>query len=104
MGGGLLAALGFHLSLLHAQQYSQEFHIKFWDGGLGQVHILEPTVIGEEKYINWPRGHKGGVSLIYTQTWVGGGVAWLPRENPGVVTGKGGWVLDRWIRQLCDHS
>lgn len=47
------------------------------------------------------RGHKAGVSLIYTQTWVGGGVAWLPRENPGVVTKKGGWVLDRWKRQLC---
>lgn len=56
----MLAALGFHLSFLHDQQYSQEFHIKFWDGGLGQVHILEPTVVREEKYINWPGGTRLG--------------------------------------------
>lgn len=54
VGRGLLAALGFHPGLLHPQHDSQEFHIKFWDGGLGQGPILEPIVVREVKYVNWP--------------------------------------------------
>lgn len=68
---------------------------------MGQVPIPEQIVVVREvNCVNWSGSTRVGFASSTPRYGVGGGVAWLPRENPGVVTRKGGWMLGRWKRQM----